>query len=449
MYLLVQARTFLPHFTDFLLCQKSNYLKLYLNLISLYYGFRTFTLYLICTAVYTSLYLWLTGILCQLGHYYLELALTSTDLLSWVELGWVASRRYSRLNDFSSWLLSRVMYKNLKNPWRTATTVIVADGKRKRCCDRGEILQLGGKLVKSLGPESTYNNTWVGYWSKKQSGDRVGPTGGGASIGVESTSRASTKVLILTDHLLPRLTHHLVLAERVYRQATIYVSWITLWEGRFAVYISTSTCHRYTHTLPCKRWHTAVDMRLCIKSGIALSCKSMHMPYTSDDLSRYCRRLARVILRNNMTFYKQVWVPAVSMSTSAGRVYRRHVDADNTAIPVCLGMRCVFLISWLSDNCPRCCFSDNQIFICSELVYDGHWSDNNSIVNCCHKYACQSNVRLSHSRYWMGSGSNRTKCYDSKVLAQGQYSPFCNWCWRFLVLTTHTCAHRVSSRQQC
>jgi len=39
------------------------------------------------TAVLNKLYLWLTGILCQLGHDCSELAPTSTDLSSRVELG--------------------------------------------------------------------------------------------------------------------------------------------------------------------------------------------------------------------------------------------------------------------------------------------------------------------------------------------------------------------------
>jgi len=71
--------------------QKSNCLKLHLNLLGLLW-IQYFHIIHDVTVVYISLCLKLTGILCHLmGHDCLELAPTITDLSSLVGLSWVAS----------------------------------------------------------------------------------------------------------------------------------------------------------------------------------------------------------------------------------------------------------------------------------------------------------------------------------------------------------------------
>jgi len=83
-----KTKTFFQKLYRFSSVSTSNYLKLHLNLIGL---LMDSVLIRDVTAVYISFYLWLTGMLCQLGHDCLELASTSTDLSSWVE-----SRRVGR-----------------------------------------------------------------------------------------------------------------------------------------------------------------------------------------------------------------------------------------------------------------------------------------------------------------------------------------------------------------
>jgi len=86
-YILVSTgKDFLPTLNLFSSVSTSNYLKLHLNLIGILW-ILYFHIIRDVTAVYISLHLWLTGILCQLGHDCLELAPTRTDQSSWVELG--------------------------------------------------------------------------------------------------------------------------------------------------------------------------------------------------------------------------------------------------------------------------------------------------------------------------------------------------------------------------
>lgn len=102
------------------------------------------------------------------------------------------------------------------NTKKSATLAIIPDGRNKRwICDRSQFVRFQGDLARAMEVDETYRYLGLVAGALKSSMSAHGLL----EVGLEHISKAplklTQKLRLLTDHLLPKLTHSLVLAEKV------------------------------------------------------------------------------------------------------------------------------------------------------------------------------------------------------------------------------------------